>query len=298
MYEIELKLNVPFNLDITLDCGQTFRWEKNNGYWKGIVRNTVLFVTQNSNMLKVWSSSKTLLGRNLINGIKHYFSLDHDLLTITNYLSGKLKFFNEYSRSVSLDAFKESSGLRILRQDPFEMVIQYMISTRNSIPNIKRISDNLSAFFPENRLMINHETFYTFPTLKQLKGLSINDFRSLKLAFRSTWLHELTEKIESEDFFIKLKELSLKEKLDTLMQYKGIGFKVASCVALFGYGELNAFPVDIWVKRIMENLYNITGSTKKIMAFGMQSFSPYAGYYQEMLFRYIRTRKGIINICK
>lgn len=298
MYEIELKLNVPFNLDITLDCGQTFRWEKNNGYWKGIVRNTVLFVTQNSNMLKVWSSSKTLLGRNLINGIKHYFSLDHDLVTITNHLSGKLKFFNEYSRSVSLDAFKESSGLRILRQDPFEMVIQYMISTRNSIPNIKRISDNLSAFFPENRLMINHETFYTFPTLKQLKGLSINDFRSLKLAFRSTWLHELTEKIESEDFFIKLKELSLKEKLDTLMQYKGIGFKVASCVALFGYGELNAFPVDIWVKRIMENLYNITGSTKKIMAFGMQSFSPYAGYYQEMLFRYIRTRKGIINICK
>lgn len=298
MYEIELKLNVPFNLDITLDCGQTFRWEKNNGYWKGIVRNTVLFVTQNSNMLKVWSSSKTLLGRNLINGIKHYFSLDHDLVTITNHLSGKLKFFNEYSRSVSLDAFKESSGLRILRQDPFEMVIQYMISTRNSIPNIKRISDNLSAFFPENRLMINDETFYTFPTLKQLKGLSINDFRSLKLAFRSTWLHELTEKIESEDFFIKLKELSLKEKLETLMRYKGIGFKVASCVALFGYGELNAFPVDIWVKRIMEKLYNITGSTKKIMEFGMQSFSPYAGYYQEMLFRYIRTRKGIINICK
>jgi N-glycosylase/DNA lyase len=144
--------------------------------------------------------------------------------------------------------------------------------------------------------MINDEAFYTFPTLKQLKQLSINDFRSLKFAFRSSWLYEFLKKIESEDYFIKLKKLSLKEKMETLMQYKGIGFKVASCVALFGYGELNAFPVDIWVKRIMEKLYNITGSTKKVMEFGMQNFRPYAGYYQEMLFRYIRTRKGIINI--
>lgn len=296
MYEIELKLNVPFNLDLTLDCGQTFRWEKTNGYWKGVVRNTVLLIKQNSNMLNVWSSSKTLLGMNLLSGIKHYFSLDHDLLSITNSLVGKIKFFNKYSRNVSLDAFKESCGLRILRQDPFEMVVEYMISTRNSIPNIKRISDNLSAFFPENRVMINNEALYTFPTLKQLKHLSIDDFRSLKLAFRSSWLYEFLRKIESEDYFFKLKELSLKEKLETLMQYKGIGFKVASCVALFGYGELNAFPVDIWVKRIMEKLYNIAGSTKKVMDFGMRSFRPYAGYYQEMLFRYIRTRKGIINI--
>ncbi|MEA2066660.1 MAG: DNA glycosylase [Thermotogota bacterium] len=296
MYEIELKLNVPFNLDTTLDCGQTFRWEKTNGYWKGVVRNTVLFIAQNGNILKVWSSSKTLLGRNLISGIKHYFSVDHDLLSITNSLAGKLKFLNEYARNVSMDAFKESYGLRILRQDPFEMIVQYVISTRNSIPNIKRISDNLSAFFPENRVMINDEAFYTFPTLKQLKQLSVNDFRSLKLAFRSSWLYEFFRKIESEDYFFKLKELSLKEKLETLMQYRGIGFKVASCVALFGYGELNAFPVDIWVKRIMDKLYNITGSTKKVMNFGIRSFSPYAGYYQEMLFRYIRTRKGIINI--
>ncbi|TYB87212.1 MAG: 8-oxoguanine DNA glycosylase [Kosmotoga sp.] len=296
MYEIELDLHIPFNLDITLDCGQTFRWEKINGYWKGVVRNTVLFVKQNGSKLKAYSSSNTLLGRNLINGIKHYFSLDHDLLTITNSLIGSIKPFSEYSKNVSREAFKESFGLRILKQDPFEMVIEYLISTRNSIPNIKKIADNLSAFFPENRVMMNNEAYYTFPTLKQLKQLSVNDFRELKLAFRSPWMYELLKKIESEEYFFKLKGLGFREKLEHLMHFKGIGFKVASCVALFGYGDLNAFPVDIWVKRIMEKLYNISGSTKKVMEFGMESFSPYAGYYQEMLFRYIRTRKGIINI--
>ncbi|MFO7881804.1 MAG: DNA glycosylase [Kosmotogaceae bacterium] len=296
MNEVELKLDVPFNLDLTLDCGQTFRWEKTNGYWKGIVRNTVLFIKQNGNELEVYSTSSTLLGRDLINGIKYYFSLDHDLQSITNSLIGRIETHNGFPRTVSIEALEEAKGLRILRQDPFEMVVEYIISTRNSIPNIKRISDNLSAFFPENRVTLNEETFYTFPTLKQLKKLSIKDFRELKLAFRSSWLFELLKGIESEDYFKELKNLSLNKKLEKLMLHKGIGLKVASCVALFGYGELNAFPVDIWVKRIMEKLYNITGSTKNIMEFGMQNFSPYAGYYQEMLFRYIRTRKGIITI--
>ncbi|MFW6120025.1 MAG: DNA-3-methyladenine glycosylase family protein [Petrotogales bacterium] len=296
MYEIEIRLDVPFDLDITLDCGQTFRWEKFDGYWKGIIKNTVLFIWQKGNKLGVRSSSNTLLGKDLIPGVKHYFSLDHDLKRITDCLVKRIKSYDEYPRTVSLEALKESYGLRILRQDPFEMVVEYIISTRNSIPNIKKISDSLSAFFPENRIALNGETFYIFPTLKQLKQLSLEDFRKLKLAFRSSWLFELVNVIESENYFKNFKELSLNRKLEKLMLHKGIGFKVASCVALFGYGELNAFPVDIWVKRIMEKLFNITGSTKKIMEFGMDTFKPYSGYFQEMLFRYIRTRKGIIKI--
>ncbi|AKI96502.1 DNA-3-methyladenine glycosylase family protein [Kosmotoga pacifica] len=292
MVSFELKTPRIFNLDITLDCGQTFRWVRSNGWWKGIVRDTALFLRQKNGTLEVIASSDRLLGEDIDTGLMHYLGFDDPLEDILMEIEKLSHDLPEPAKEISLKSIAEGKGLRILRQDPFEMTVEYIISTRNNIPTIRRTSDALSASFHENRILLNDEVFYSFPKLPQLKTLTLEQLKELKLAFRAQWLYELFQNLNEEEFFISLRDLPLDEKLEKLMEHKGIGFKVASCITLFGYAELNSFPVDIWIKRVMKDLFNVEGSTRKIMRFAMNRFYPYAGYYQELLFRYYRKRFG------
>jgi len=279
------------DLDSTLDCGQTFRWSKDGEWWKGVVRDTVLFLKENSDGIIVRSSSESLLGRDVYSGIESYLGLEDDLQMIHSTLEKRLRAFDLKVRAVSEKALSEASGLRILRQDSFEMVVEYILSTRNSIPMIRWMSDRLSELFPENRIDFCGESYYAFPSLSQLKNISEETLINLKIGFRVPWLLKLFSKIEKESYFSGLSTLTVEEKLEELTKHDGIGYKVGSCVILFSYGELSAFPVDIWISRVMKDLFAFSGSTKKLMRFGMDSFSPYGGYYQEALFRYYRTHK-------
>ena len=291
MIEFSFRPEKPIDLDSTLDCGQTFRWVKDGEWWKGVVRDTVLFMKESLNEITVKSSSSSLLGMDISTGIIHYLGLEDDLDEIHSTLSRRLSRFNRSARDISERALSEASGLRILRQDPFEMIVEYILSTRNSIPMIRWMSDSLSAAFPENRVDFCGETFYKFPSLGQAKLISEELLTNLKIGFRVPWLMKLFSRIDQESYFSQLIPLTVEEKLEELIRHDGIGYKVGSCVVLFAYGELNAFPVDIWISRVMKDIYGIEGSTKKIMQFGMNSFFPYGGYYQEALFRYYRTHK-------
>ncbi|OAA31924.1 8-oxoguanine DNA glycosylase [Kosmotoga arenicorallina S304] len=292
MVKLEIRAPEIFDLDATLDCGQTFRWTKEDDCWTGVVRDTALILKQEGKIVKVIASADTLLGEDLDVGLKDYLGFEDPLEEILAELEKLSKSLPEPARSISLKSIEEGRGLRILRQNPFEMTVEYIISTRNNIPTIRRMANALSALFPENRISLNGKMFYAFPDLVQLKKLSINQLKELKLAFRVPWLYELFQNTNSEEFFVQLENLSLNEKLEALMKRKGIGYKVASCVTLFGYAELNSFPVDVWIKRVMKDLFNIEGSTKKVMEYGMEKFYPYAGYYQELLFRYYRRKFG------
>jgi len=289
--EFTLKPAGPIDLDSTLDCGQTFRWRKEGDWWKGVVRDTVLFLKENSDGIIVRSSSKSLLGKDIYEEIGNYLGLGDNLEEIHSIILERLKCFDQRVRIVSEKALKEAEGLRILRQDPFEMVVEYILSTRNSIPMIRWMSDKLSELFPENRIDLCQESYYTFPSLEQAKGISAEALTELKIGFRVPWLMKLFSDIETEGYFSRLSSLAAEDLLEELMKHDGIGYKVGSCVMLFAYGKLSAFPVDIWVSRVMKDLFALDGSTKKVMQFGMDSFFPYGGYYQEALFRYYRTHK-------
>lgn len=291
MIKFSLKVDVAFDLDTTLDCGQTFRWGKIGSWWKGVVRDTVLFLKQSGKTLDVIASRDTLLGMDIDVGLRKYLGFEDDLEEIHFTLKRIIQDLPERTKELSLNAVQQARGLRILRQDPLETTVEYIISTRNSIPTIRKISNLLSAKFPENRVEIGGEEFYTFPSLEQLKRLKIEDLLEIKLGFRADWLYELFQNLEGEDFFERLYDKPLMGKLDELRKIKGIGYKVGNCVTLFAYAELNSFPVDVWIKRVMRDLFGVNGSTKRVMEFGMETFSPYAGYYQEAVFRYYRMHK-------
>ena len=285
-----LRIDKSLDLDATLDCGQTFRWTARDGWWTGIVRNTVVRLKKERNELRVKASSDKLLGKDIDLGLISYFGLEDNLEEIHIDIEKKLASMNSKVSIISKKALEEARGLRILRQDPFEMLVEFILSTRNNIPTIRKMSDGLSAIFAENMVEFEGETFFLFPNLEQARHIDQQRLEELKIAFRVPWLLKLFT-LESESYFDSIRHLPLNIKLDELMKFDGVGYKVGSCVTLFAYGELNSFPVDIWISRVMKDLFEVSGSTKKVMEYGMKTFYPYAGYYQEALFRYYR-KKG------
>ncbi len=242
------------------------------------------------NELRVKASSDKLLGKDIDLGLISYFGLEDNLEEIHIDIEKKLASMNSKVSIISKKALEEARGLRILRQDPFEMLVEFILSTRNNIPTIRKMSDGLSAIFAENMVEFEGETFFLFPNLEQARHIEQQRLEELKIAFRVPWLLKLFT-LESESYFDSIRHLPLNIKLDELMKFDGVGYKVGSCVTLFAYGELNSFPVDIWISRVMKDLFEVSGSTKKVMEYGMKTFYPYAGYYQEALFRYYR-KKG------
>jgi len=285
-----LRIDKSLDLDATLDCGQTFRWTARDGWWTGIVRNTVVRLKKERYELRVKASSDKLLGKDIDLGLISYFGLEDNLEEIHIDIEKKLASMNSKVSIISKKALEEARGLRILRQDPFEMLVEFILSTRNNIPTIRKMSDGLSAIFAENMVEFEGETFFLFPNLEQARHIEQQRLEELKIAFRVPWLLKLFT-LESESYFDSIRHLPLNIKLDELMKFDGVGYKVGSCVTLFAYGELNSFPVDIWISRVMKDLFEVSGSTKKVMEYGMKTFYPYAGYYQEALFRYYR-KKG------
>jgi len=281
VYTYTLKTD-SFDLDSTLDCGQTFRWYKDGNGWFGVVLDRVIRAQQHGNTLKIltnkpWSREE----------IREYFGMEDDLETVRETLLKKAKAFSERTSKVFEEAFIHSWGLRILRQDPYEMTISYLFSIQTSIPQIQKKLERLAGLFTENRISFLGKEVYLFPSLDQVKELRLSDWQSLGLGFRAEWVYGVVQRVD-KSFFQRLTKLTLSEKLQELLQMKGVGYKVASCIALFGYGELNGFPVDVWVRKIMEDLFGLKGSTKKLMEKGMEFFKPFAGYAQEYLFREYR----------
>lgn len=292
-----IKIDVPLDLDATLSCGQTFRWNKEDGKWYGVVDNALLILEQRKNELIIVSSSEELFNMDLEKGIKYYLGISDNLDYIRKNVVENLRLFGYYEQSALMnEVFQMSYGLRILRQDPWEMFIEYIISTRNNIPTIKKTIEALCKLFPENRQEFHGKEFFVFPSLKQLRKLTIDDLVSIKLAFRAQWIYDTVRSVDLNRLY-SLKEESFQKKLDYLLSFRGVGYKVASCVMLFSMEELSAFPVDVWIRRMMKNLFGVEGNTKKIMELGMRYFGPFAGYAQEYLFRYFREIKRKTERC-
>lgn len=296
---MELKLNpqrTPFDLDSTLHCGQLFRWEKRGGSWYGVVRGRVLKVWQEDSVLGFEGAD--------LNFVKSYFRLDDDLPQIVS----------EISRDpITTRAVKAFPGLRLARQDPWECLLSYVCATYKNIPAIQNMIFNLSESFGHEVSYEGHP-FYTFPEPEVLAEASISELGKCKLGYRARLVREAALKVSHNEIDLQqLRKADYETAKAELLQIPGVGNKVADCVLLFSLEKLEAFPVDVWMRRIIERSYSRyfdksfidvisdKASLSKraydaMGAFARGYFGRYAGYAQEYLFHYARSQrvKGLV----
>lgn len=281
------KLKVSdFDLEQTLECGQCFNFEK-TGTEEYIVvaAERMLHIKQEGNELLFLNASQDDVRKIWI----PYFDLERDY--------GKIKRELVKADSRLEPVIKENSGIRILNQDFCETLISFIISQNKNIPHIKRIVRKISEKNAHEigRMRLDEpgdaeRIYYAFPKLSKLCEFSEEDFKELKTGFRAPYLCDAINKMKDGSINEKeLRRVSFEEAKQKLMTIKGVGDKVANCVLLFGLGFRNAFPVDVWIKRIMEEMYFHEPTDKKIIEkFAAEKFGEYGGYAQQYLFIYAK----------
>lgn len=283
MSDYKLKNVCDFDLAQTLECGQCFHFVKldENDYVL-TAKGRVLHVSQQADTVTFYDTEED----EYVNVWKDYFDMDRDYSAVKKKLlenDNKLK-----------DAIESMWGVRIINQDFFETLISFIISQNKQIPHIKKIVADISAKFGTYKGTYGGADMYTFPTLEQLTNASEEDFKELKTGFRAPYIMDAIRRNMAGQFNEKeLKNMDYDSCIKELMTIKGVGEKVANCVSLFGLGKKEAFPVDVWIKRIMETMYFDGEDTPKdkIAAFAKEQFGDLGGFAQQYLFYYGKTIK-------
>lgn len=253
-----------FSLPQTLDCGQAFRWEKTeDNKWHGVVKGTPLTVYETADGIVFENTDEEKF-----NTIwKDYFDFDTDYEKIRESFSGDLYL----SRAMDF-----CGGIRLLKQEPWEALCSFIISQNNNIPRIKGIISRLCEAFGDN--LGNGD--FSFPDAERLAKMTPEELAPLRAGFRAKYIVDAARKVASGEVpLYELKKLPLEEGLNSLMKITGVGPKVASCALLYGCGKKDAFPIDVWVKKILKELYPD--------GFPFED-SPYKGVAQQYLFHYRR----------
>ncbi|MBR3250012.1 MAG: 8-oxoguanine DNA glycosylase [Clostridia bacterium] len=273
-----------FELSHIFDCGQCFRWNKQeDGSYTGIFKGNVLNVQKDGNKVEF----KGICDGNLQEVVTEYFDLNRDYEIIKKTLS---KVDTNVSTSI-----KYGSGIRILNQDLWETIISFIISANNNIPRIKGIIERLSLNYGD-AIEWNGSKYYTFPTPEQLIDVKVEDYRKLGLGFRDVRLYETThmildKKVDLQELYKEPDTVKVREKLLTL---SGVGPKVADCVLLFSdLKRLEVFPIDVWVRRVMNELYiknedETKVNKRQIEKIAQEKFGNLAGIAQQYLFYWKR----------
>ena len=252
------------DLEQTLDCGQSFRWEKqNDGSFSGVAFGKYVNISlDGTDMIiknaapddeKIW---------------REYFDLELDY--------GKIRGDISKLHPVLEDAARYAPGIRILRQEPYEALCTFIISQNNNIKRIKGIVARLCESFGDEI----DEGVYTFPTAERLAELTPDDLAPLRAGFRNRYIIDSAKKVALGEVDLELcKTADYEAARAELMKITGVGVKVADCTLLFGMHRVEAFPVDVWMKRAMEKLFP---------GMSANDFGEYAGIAQQYIFHYSR----------
>lgn len=283
MADYQLKNVKDFDLAQTLECGQCFHFVKmDEEDYVLTAKGYVLHVSQEADTVTFYDTEED----EYVNVWKDYFDMDRDYSAIKKKLlekDDKLK-----------DAIESMWGVRILNQDFFETLISFIISQNKQIPHIKKIVADISAKFGTYMGTYGGADMYTFPSLEQLANASEEDFKELKTGFRAPYIMDAIRRNMAGQFDKnELKSMDYDSCIKELMTIKGVGEKVANCVSLFGLGKKEAFPVDVWIKRIMETMYfdGVDTPKDKIAAYAKEHFGELGGFAQQYLFYYGKSIK-------
>lgn len=236
-------IKIPcFNVGLTLDCGQAFRWSQTeNGDWHGVAFSRPLTLRETENGVEFIGVTEEEFEKIWV----PYFDLDRDY----DALCERFKNDEQLSKAVT-----ECYGIRLLRQEPWEALCSFIISQNNNIPRIKGIVDRLCRLLGEH---LGGDD-YAFPTPERVAAAGIEGLAPIRAGFRAKYIIDAAQKVANGEIDfekILLPETSIDEGRDELIKIKGVGEKVAQCTLLYGCGKVDAFPIDVWVKRILAEDY-------------------------------------------
>ena len=298
-HQFEILLPVrDYDLAATLDSGQVFRWRNENESWLGVIGKNSVRLTQTPGGI----FAETDAPQKDWNWLREFLQMEIELATI-------LKTFpdDEPMRR----AVTACHGLRVLRQDPWECLASFILSSTKQIVQIRQIVALLCERFgkplecrtgvaPVSDFSFSNgdrrdacPTAFSFPPPEKIARLTEAELRACKMGFRAPNLHATARRIADGTFDLeKIRALNYSEARAELMKLRGVGGKIADCVLLFAYGFDSAFPVDVWIERALQRLYfpRRRASEPRLRRFAATHFGPHAGYAQQYLFHYMRTK--------
>lgn len=283
--QVRIKQIRDLHPDHIFDCGQCFRWNREaDGSYTGIAGGKIANISFSPDV----DGSGTLILSNVteedyLSFWKSYLDLERDY--------GAIKAELMKGDEVMQQAVAYGDGIRLLRQDPWEALLCFIISQNNNIPRIKKCIESLCQNFGEYRGMYRGKAYYDYPTPETLASLSIEDLAPCRLGYRAKYLIGSGKKVTEEGLgalqTMAKEQTSVEEAFDYIRGFPGVGPKVANCILLFGMGKYESFPIDVWIRKVMEQLYGLK-HPKEISAFVQKQFHPYGGFAQQYLFYYIR----------
>ena len=310
-----------YDLAATLDSGQAFRWHPRNDSWVGVIGRHWVRLTQRRNGIRAETAEPVTDWQ----WLRDYLQTEVDLVAVLKTFPGDAPMH---------DAMAACRGLRVLRQEPWECLASFILSSTKQIVQIRQIVALLCERFGEpiarpaatpptglvaadvsplhliqsnvradsrrllrfngSGLNENH-LFHSFPTPQRIAAVTEAELRACKMGFRAPHLLAAARQIASGQFDLeRLRQLPQAEAREELMKLRGVGCKIADCVLLFAFGFDGAFPVDVWVERALRELYfpRRRVSAKRLQHFAATHFGPHAGYAQQYLFHYMRTKRS------
>ncbi len=268
-----------FNPAHIFECGQCFRWIKQpDGRYKGIVRGKWAKVSFEEDTLIIENAG----AQDFIDVWYDYFDLGTDYSQIKAVLE---------KDSIMREAIKTGYGIRLLRQDFWEMLISFIISANNMIPRIMKIVDTLSVM--KGKCIDSEACCYSFPDVDALADSTLEEINECRAGFRCRYIHKTSQLIKTGHITReKLVKLDTDAARKELMTLPGVGAKVADCILLFSGLKYDVFPTDVWVKRVMEELYlKKESGLKEIQLYAKEQFGELTGYAQQYLFYHARLNK-------
>ncbi len=257
----------------TFECGQCFRFNTNEkGEYIGISAGRVCRIDTENNL--ICDDSDLEYWRKFLSLDTDYEKIKYELLIRDDKLKPCIEF---------------GTGIRILKQDIWETIISFIISANNNIPRIKKIIETMCLNFGDE-IEFEGNKYYSFPTPQKISGLTREDLAPLRAGYRDKYILDAATKIVSGEVDLeKIVNMNDKDAKNTLMKIKGVGGKVADCIMLFSLGRFSVFPKDVWINRILTEVYDVNPNDADV--FVREKYGCFAGYAQQYLYYYFRTTK-------
>ena len=265
-----------FDLTLTLSCGQLFHWQRQSAGWIGAIGDKACYAEQRGDVLFVTRGMEKIARR--------YFALDHPLAEI----------YASFPRDAAMDAaLAACRGMRIVRQPHWECIASFITSAQKAVPHITQISHTLRARFGKR---IGDGPLFAYPTPAALAALEEDDLRACALGYRAKNLLRAARQIASGEVSLTaIVQLDDEAAHRELMRLGGVGPKVANCALLFAFERLAAFPIDVWIERVLREIYFVKKrrvTAARLRDFAAKYFGAYGGYAQQYLFHHARTNRA------